>query len=138
MNTQADKRKFMPSRKILALFLLDQVLSVAGMGVALFWSAGRLDWWAGWAAIAVWLAYFAVTDILMLRFSPELIAERLQPPKGARSWDRGLVSLIRMTELVRYVLAGLDQRYGWTVGFPQLSWLGLSCAPWAWRFSAGR
>jgi protein-S-isoprenylcysteine O-methyltransferase Ste14 len=57
-------------------------------------------------------------DILLLRFNPELMAERLNPPKGAKSWDRAILSLLRLTQLLRYILAGLDQRYGWTVGFP--------------------
>jgi protein-S-isoprenylcysteine O-methyltransferase Ste14 len=88
------------------------------MGVAVFWSAGRIDWWPAWAAIAVWLACFTAMDIILLRFNPELMAERLAPPKGAKTWDRAILSILRLTELVRYILAGLDQRYGWTGGFP--------------------
>jgi protein-S-isoprenylcysteine O-methyltransferase Ste14 len=104
--------------RLTALYLLDQVLSIAAVGVALFWSAGRIDWWAPWAAIAVWIAYFAATDIVLLRFNPDLAAERAAPPKGAKSWDRAILSALRLLQLVRYILAGLDQRYGWTGGFP--------------------
>jgi protein-S-isoprenylcysteine O-methyltransferase Ste14 len=50
--------------KLIALYVLDQILSIVGAGVALFWSAGRLDWGAAWAALAVWLAFFAAMDIL--------------------------------------------------------------------------
>ena len=88
------------------------------MGAALFWSAGRIDWWPAWAAIAVWLAFFTATDIFILRFNPDLMAERLAPPRGAKTWDRAIMSLFRLVTLVRYILAGLDQRYGWTGGFP--------------------
>jgi protein-S-isoprenylcysteine O-methyltransferase Ste14 len=28
------------------------------------------------------------------------------------------MSILRLMQLVRYILAGLDQRYGWTSGFP--------------------
>ena len=104
--------------KVITLYILDQILSVAAMGVALFWSAGQIDWWAAWAAIAVWLAFFTVTDILLIRFNPELMAERLNPPKGAMSWDRVIMSIFRLSTLARYIIAGLDQRYGWTGGFP--------------------
>jgi protein-S-isoprenylcysteine O-methyltransferase Ste14 len=104
--------------KVISLYILDQILGIAGMGVALFWSAGQFDWWAAWAAIAVWLAFYIAMDILLLRFNPELMAERLNPPKGAKTWDRAIMSLLRLTQLLRYILAGLDQRYGWTVGFP--------------------
>jgi protein-S-isoprenylcysteine O-methyltransferase Ste14 len=104
--------------KLIALYILDQILGIAGMGVALFWSAGRIDWWAAWVAIAVWLTFYTAMDILLLRFNPELMAERLNPPKGAKTWDRAILSLLRLMQLARYILAGLDQRYGWTVGFP--------------------
>jgi len=104
--------------KLIALYILDQILGIVGMGVALFWSAGRFDWWPAWAAIAVWLAFYTAMDILLLRFNPNLMAERLAPPKGAKTWDRAILSILRLTQLVRYILAGLDQRYGWTGGFP--------------------
>jgi len=129
-------------KKLIVLNFLDQILSIAGMGVALFWSAGRIDWWAAWAAIAVWLAFFTVTDILILRFNPDLMAERLNPPKGAKTWDRAIMSIFRLTTLVRYILAGLDQRYGWTVGFPVVAQLAglvvcvLSYALLAWAMTS--
>jgi protein-S-isoprenylcysteine O-methyltransferase Ste14 len=104
--------------KIIALYFLDQVLSLIGAGVALFWSAGRIDWWPAWAVLTVWLVWFIATDSLILRFNPDLMAERLAPPKGAKAWDRAILSILRLTELARYILAGLDQRYGWTGGFP--------------------
>jgi len=55
---------------------------------------------------------------LFLRFKPELIAERLSPPKGAKTWDRTILSFLRLLQLARYILAGLDLRFGWTEGFP--------------------
>jgi protein-S-isoprenylcysteine O-methyltransferase Ste14 len=104
--------------KVIALYILDQILSLVGVGVALFWSAGRIDWWPAWAAIVVWLSLFVAMDLLLLRFNPGLMAERLDPPKGAKAWDRAILSLLRLTQLARYILAGLDQRNGWTGGFP--------------------
>jgi protein-S-isoprenylcysteine O-methyltransferase Ste14 len=104
--------------KVIALYILDEVLGIFAMAVALFWSAGRLDWWAAWAAIGVWVAFYLAMDILLLRFNPGLMAERLSPPQGAKTWDRAIMSIFRLTTLARYILAGLDQRYGWTGGFP--------------------
>jgi protein-S-isoprenylcysteine O-methyltransferase Ste14 len=81
-------------------------------------------------------------DILLLRYNPELMAERLNPPKGAKSWDRAIMSLVRITQLVRYIIAGLDQRYGWTVGFPVAAQLAglvvcvLSYALLAWAMTS--
>jgi protein-S-isoprenylcysteine O-methyltransferase Ste14 len=110
--------------KLIALYFLDQILSIIGMGVALFWSAGRIYWWPAWAAIAVWLAFFTAMDIIILRGTPDLMAERLTPPKGAKTWDKTILSILRLMQLVRYILAGLDQRYGWTGGFPLAAQIG--------------
>jgi protein-S-isoprenylcysteine O-methyltransferase Ste14 len=84
----------------------------------MFWSAGRMDWWPAWAVLAVWLVWFTANDVILLRYNPGLMAERLAPPGGAKAWDRALVSVLRLAQLARYILAGFDQRYGWTGGFP--------------------
>ena len=104
--------------KLIARYILDQILGIVGMGVALFWSAGQIDWWPGWTAIAVMLAWISATAIVILRFNPDLLAERLGPRKGAKAWDTAIMSLLGLTQLLRYIVAGLDQRYGWTGGFP--------------------
>ena len=88
------------------------------MGVALFWSAGRLDWWQAWASLAVMAFWTAATAIIVLRYRPDLLAERLARRTGDKSWDAAIVSLLGLVTLVRYILAGLDQRYGWTGGLP--------------------
>ena len=111
-------------------YAIREVLNLVGMGVALFWSAGRLDWWSAWAALAVMAVWTAATAIIVLHYNPDLLAERLGPRKGEKRWDAAIVSLIGLVTLVRYILAGLDQRYGWTGGLPvavQLAALAL-CA----------
>jgi len=99
-------------------YAVREVLSLVGMGVALFWSAGRLDWWPAWAALAVMAFWTAATAVIVFRHRPELLAERLGPRKGEKRWDAAIVSLLGLVTLVRYVLAGLDQRHGWTGGLP--------------------
>jgi protein-S-isoprenylcysteine O-methyltransferase Ste14 len=132
------------TKKVIALYLLDQVLSILAAGVALFWSAGRLDWWAAWAALAVWLVTFAAMDVLLIRFNPELMAERLSPPKNAKKWDRAILSILRLAQLARYILAGLDLRYGWTGGFPLVAQIAgltvcvLGHALWIWAMVSNR
>ncbi len=44
--------------------------------------------------------------------------ERLGPRKGAKPWDAAIMSMLGLAQLVRYIIAGLDRRYGWTGGFP--------------------
>ncbi|MCX6030044.1 MAG: isoprenylcysteine carboxylmethyltransferase family protein [Chloroflexi bacterium] len=100
------------------LYVTREVLGLVGMGVALFWSAGRLDWWPAWAALAVMAIWTAATAFIVLHYNPDLLAERLGPRKGEKRWDAAIVPLMGLITLVRYILAGLDQRYGWTGGLP--------------------
>lgn len=104
--------------KIILRYAIREVMGSALMGVALFWSAGRIDWWPAWALIVVMLAWSTATAIVILRLDPDLLAERLGPRKGARPWDIAIMSVLGLATLVRLVVAGLDQRYGWTSGIP--------------------
>jgi hypothetical protein len=36
-------------------------MGIVIMGVALFWPAGKIDWWLAWAALSVRLAWSAAT-----------------------------------------------------------------------------
>jgi protein-S-isoprenylcysteine O-methyltransferase Ste14 len=103
--------------KLIVYYIVGEILSLLGMGVALFWSAGRIDWWPAWAALGVMLVWMIGMAIINFR-NPDLMAERLKPPKDAKQWDTIIVVTIRLTTLARYILAGLDQRYSWTGGFP--------------------
>jgi protein-S-isoprenylcysteine O-methyltransferase Ste14 len=102
------------NKRLVARYALRETMGVVLMGVALFWSAGRIDWWAAWVSIVVTAAWVIATAIVIICFHPGLLAERLGPRRGAKSWDTIIVSLLGLTELLRYVVAGLDQRYGWT------------------------
>ena len=104
--------------KLIARYTVRETMGIVVMGVALFWSAGRIDWWPAWASIAVMLAWITATAIVILRFNPDLMAERLGPRKGGKPWDIAIMSILGLTQLVRYIVAGLDQRYGWTGGLP--------------------
>lgn len=92
--------------------------------------------------MAVWLVWFAAEDIILLRFNPALLPERLAPPGQSKAWDRGILSAVRLLQLVRYILAGLDQRHGWTQGFPLAAQLAgliiclLGTALFAWAMAS--
>ncbi len=103
--------------KLTAVFILGQLASLAAAGAAIFLSAGRIDWLPGWGVVAVWVIWFAAEDI-NLRTNPALMAERLAPPKESKTWDKAILSSVRLLQLARYILAGLDVRYGWTSNFP--------------------
>jgi protein-S-isoprenylcysteine O-methyltransferase Ste14 len=65
------------------------------------------------------LAWAAATGIVILRTNPALLAERLGPRKGAKAWDTAILGVVGLATLARLIVAGLDQRYGWTSGIAQ-------------------
>ena len=78
--------------KLIARYAIRETLGIVSMGMALFWSAGRIDWWPAWASIVVMLAWIIATAIVILHFNPNLLAERLGPRKGAKPWDTAISS----------------------------------------------
>ena len=104
--------------KLIVRYAIRETMGLVIMGIALFWSAGRIDWWPAWASLAVMFAWIMATAIVILHFNPALLVERLGPRKGAKPWDTAIMSILGLAQLVRYIVAGLDQRYDWTGGFP--------------------
>jgi protein-S-isoprenylcysteine O-methyltransferase Ste14 len=104
--------------RLIPRYAIRETMGIVVMGVALFWSAGKTAWWPAWASIAVMLAWIIATAIIIFRSNPGLLAERLGPRKGAKIWDTAIMSMLGLTQLVRYIVAGLDRRYGWTGAFP--------------------
>jgi protein-S-isoprenylcysteine O-methyltransferase Ste14 len=103
--------------RVIARYAIRETMGLVVMGVALFWSAGKIDWWPAWAALGVMFAWTVAMGIVILRLNPDLLAERLGPRKGAKMWDTAIMSVNGLTQLAQYVVAGLDQRHGWTGGF---------------------
>jgi len=122
-------------------FALDQGVKLVGMAVILFWSAGTVNWWPGWALVLL-TAGWTVAMIVILRDSPDLMAERLVPRKGAKRWDVAVVSAHGLVQSAVYVAGALDRRFGWTTSLPlaaQLAALVTSClsyALFAWAASS--
>lgn len=107
-----------PDKKIIARYAVRETMGIVLMGVALFWSAGKMNWWPAWATLAVMAGWIVATAIVILRFNPSLLAERLGPRKGAKKWDTAILSILGLSQLIRYIIAGFDQRYDWTGGMP--------------------
>ena len=99
-------------------YTLRESMGLVITAIALFWSAGRLDWWAAWATLALLAGWVAATGIVILRYNPDLLKERLGPRRGAKRGDTAIIGALGLIELARYIIAGLDQRYGWTGDFP--------------------
>ena len=104
--------------RLVVRYAVREVLGLVVMGLALFGSAGRVDWWPAWAVLAVMAAWIIMTAIVIFQLHPALLAERLGPRKGAKAWDIAIMGGLGLVQLLRYIVAGLDQRFGWTGGMP--------------------
>ncbi len=80
----------------------------------LFLSSGRLDWLWAWVFIGLNLVGISINAPIMLRYSPETIAERAET-RGMKEWDKIVAGLWAIIYFVLVLLvAGLDVRLGWS------------------------
>ncbi len=83
------------------------------IAVILFLAAGRLNWTWAWVYLGICLVSVLINGTIMLRTSPETIAERGRPQE-TKDWDKvvgGLWALAIYFALP--LVAGLDVRFGW-------------------------
>ena len=95
-------------------------LCVISMVVALclFGTAGTVSWMNGWIFMIAYLLVLVTLTGLVFRSSPELVRERMDASRNAKSWDKVIVPILAMVlPLLSVVLAGLDHRFGWTRSF---------------------
>jgi protein-S-isoprenylcysteine O-methyltransferase Ste14 len=101
---------------------LGQVAAVLLLQAAvLFLSAGRITWIWAWVFIGVSLLSVTINSILLLRTSPETVAERGRP-KEMKNWDKVVSGCWSLAQyLLLPLAAGLDLRFGWT-GYLNYGW----------------
>ena len=105
----------------------------------LFLSAGRLNWTWAWVYLGICVVNVFINAPIMLRTSPETIAERGQPQE-TKDWDKVVGGLWALAMYIALPLvAGLDVRFGWAGGLG-LDWhiagaiaqaVGLGLTSWA-------
>jgi protein-S-isoprenylcysteine O-methyltransferase Ste14 len=83
------------------------MLGVAAVAVLVFLSSGHLDYWQGWVYLGVNLVIVAVTAWL-LREDLGLMAERLNPGRGTKWWDKVYLLLSTPLYFAAVVVAGID------------------------------
>ena len=83
-------------------------------GVVVFGAAGRLDWIWAWVFLGIYVVSIAVNATLLLRTSPDVVAERGRPAEFKR-WDAIVSGGWALFQYLGIPLvAGLDIRFGWT------------------------
>lgn len=94
--------------------MLQVVITYLILAAILFISSGRLNWIWAWAYLGVGLGILLINVRIL---PPELIAERGQPGDNVKRWDKVLTTLAGLPTLGVPIVAGLDERFGWS---PQL------------------
>jgi protein-S-isoprenylcysteine O-methyltransferase Ste14 len=101
----------------MARYILQTAIFISFFGLCLFVSAGRLDWTAGWAFLAVNAAGQIVTALILTVKNPDLMAERAS--KGKRDLDRVLAGTMALFGPAAIcIVGGLDFRNGWLPEIP--------------------
>ena len=101
-----------------------ETMGVVMLAVLLFLAAGTVNWLAGWAIVIVTAGWVIGTAIVVIPRYPKLLAERLGPKKGAKTWDTILLSLYGTAMMIMWIVAGLDLRYSWSSGIGPAAQIG--------------
>jgi len=99
--------------KTVFLFFLILIIQIA----IFFVSAGRIDILRAWVFFAVTFVYLVLSNLVLYRFNPGLVAQRLKIRRvGSKSWDEVLMRVNNLILiLVVPVFAGLDiGRFQWS------------------------
>ncbi len=89
--------------------------------MVLFIAAGRLNWVWAWVYVGVAVSFTLISRIIVIRTNPDLIAERAQSleREDVKGWDKLIVFLLILVgPLAWMIVAGLDERFGWS---PEIS-----------------
>jgi len=105
-------------RRGVARWLVREIFGSLFTAAILFGAAGRLDWAMGWVLVGVYLAWTAATALAVIPTNPQMLAERTGPKAGTKKWDMAIMGVVGVVELVKYVVVGLDMRYGWSPQMP--------------------
>lgn len=94
-------------------WLVREILGILFAAVVLLWPAGRWDWTAAWVVIGIYVVWVAATALLLMPKNPALLAERAtrRPDHG---WDKAILSFFGLLSVGSYMVAGFDQRFGWS------------------------
>jgi len=104
--------------------VIKEALGVVFVALILFLPAGSLDWVMGWALVGVYAAWVAAMALILAPRCPELLIERTTRRGDFKTWDTVLMGIVGLTTIAKYILAGLDVRFGWTA--QMLSGAGIS------------
>lgn len=95
--------------------------------VALFLPAGTLAWPAGWAFFLLMFGFANAMSLWLLRFNPDLLAERMTGigHPNQKTWDKVFLAVMSLAFFAWLALMALDAvRFRWSQVPPWLQGLG--------------
>jgi protein-S-isoprenylcysteine O-methyltransferase Ste14 len=118
-NTSVEQPNERPDvRSGVTRWLIREIMGSLFTAAILFGAAGRLDWVMGWVVVGVYLVWTIATALTVIPTNPEMLLERTRPKEGTKRWDVVLLGIVGVAEIAKYVVAGLDQRWGWSPQMP--------------------
>lgn len=110
MSTQ---RQLNVTRVIVQVLLVVVLIPLLPLFISWQW-----DWWEAWIYAFVNIAGFVISRLLAAKRHPDILAERarMTQHEDAKSWDKFLAPVLALGFVFISVVAGLDARFGWTMG----------------------
>ena len=121
MKNEKTKLSSQDRRSAIVKGLIRLSLLLVMMVLVLFLAAGKLDWWEGWAYTGQALFVLVFSRAIMLAKNPDTALERAEAGQreDINSWDKLLMPLTAIyLPLISWVVAGLDERFGWSPDLP--------------------
>jgi protein-S-isoprenylcysteine O-methyltransferase Ste14 len=116
ITTQAQHGMSPQVKRSVMRWAVRETMGVVTLAFLLFLTAGTVNWIAGWAMVIVMAGWVIATAIVVIPRCPELLAERVGPRKGAKTWDTVLLSLYGVAMMILWIVAGWDVRDSWSSG----------------------
>lgn len=108
-----------PERRITPRVILQLLILIVVAPFLPLLLSGRWGWWEAWIYAILSILGFVISRVLAARQHPDLITERAghRQHANAKPWDARLLGWIMLGGVVGLLVAGLDERFGWSPAF---------------------
>jgi protein-S-isoprenylcysteine O-methyltransferase Ste14 len=96
------------------------ILGMVGYSALLILISGKWDWLWGWVYMILLTLAMAAHVVVLMPVNPSLLADRaggIRQP-GTKRWDIWLTAIASFSFTAVMIIAGLDERWGWTATIP--------------------
>ena len=95
------------------------------LALALFLSAGSLNFWQAWLFLAVWTMCVVLITAYLVKFDQKLLASRVQagPIAETQKIQQVIQGFASLFFIGLFIIPGLDFRFHWSIVPPIISWI---------------